>query len=76
MKIAERKDVMALCGYRIRTLREQTGKSRKVTSELCGLSSNALSRYERGEVIPDSESLGKIADYFGVTMDYLWGRID
>lgn len=67
---------MVMCGRRIQELREKTGRNRKVTSELCGLSSNALSRYERGEVIPDCESLGKIADYFGVSMDYLWGRLD
>lgn len=74
MNTKEGFDGMALCGKRIQSLRERTGRNRKVTSELCGLSSNALSRYERGEVIPDLESLIKIADYFDVSMDYLCGR--
>lgn len=70
----ERKDNMAICAQRIRELRERTGRNRKVTSELCGLSMNAFSRFERGERKPDPDSLSKMADYFGVTMDYLWGR--
>lgn len=70
----ERKDNMAICSARIRELREQTGRNRKVTSELCGLSMNSFSKYERGERIPDPGALAKMADYFGVSMDYLWGR--
>lgn len=70
----ERKDNMAICAQRIRELRENTKRSRKVTSELCGLTSTAFSRYERGERIPDADSLCKMAGYFGVTMDYLWGK--
>ena len=33
----------------IRRMRERRGMSRKVLSELCGLSKNQISRYERGE---------------------------
>lgn len=44
------------------------------TSELMGLPSSALSKYERGEAKPTAESLAMIANYYHVSMDYLWGR--
>lgn len=59
---------------RLRGLREREGKSRVVLSQLCGLPSGAIRKYERGEAIPLSDSLEKIADHFGVSMDDLWGR--
>lgn len=49
-------------------------RSRRVTSELCGLPPDAIRRYERGESVPTVESLAKIADYFCVSTDYLLGR--
>ena len=59
---------------RLRELREQRHKSRKTVSELCGLHPDAIRRYERGESKPDMDSLGAIADYFRVSVDYLMGR--
>lgn len=61
---------------RLRRLRERQGKSRVVLSQLCGLPTNAIQRYERGESKPNIDSLIAIADYFGVTVDYLLGRED
>lgn len=61
---------------RLRLLREERkpARSARVTSELMGLSSDALRRYERGEAEPTMESLRKIADYYHVSTDYLMGR--
>ena len=59
---------------RLRELREHRRVSRRVLSELCGLSKNMIARYERGEKVPTGESLECLADFFGVTMDDLWGR--
>lgn len=59
---------------RLRQLRERQHKSRLTISELCGLPPDAVRRYERGESDPGMESLVKLADYFGVTLDYLTGR--
>ena len=61
---------------RLRRLREKERKSRKVLSELCGLNSDAIRRYERQEASPNMEALVAIADYFNVTLDYLTGRSD
>ena len=45
-----------------------------VTSELMGLSKNALANYERGKRIPRADALLLIAEYYGVSTDYLLGR--
>ena len=41
-----------------------------------GLGTSTLSRYTRGERIPNLESLVKIADYFKCSTDYLLGLED
>ena len=59
---------------RLQSLREQKRISRIVLSELCGLSPDAIRRYERGEAEPSMGSLILIADFFEVSTDYLLGR--
>ena len=59
---------------RLRELREQRGLSRKTLSELCGLGSGKVSVYERGAHMPTIQSAAKLADFLGVSMDYLCGR--
>lgn len=61
---------------RLRQLREEKRplRSMAVTSELIGLPTGTLSKYERGTSKPTAESLALIADYYHVSMDYLWGR--
>lgn len=61
---------------RLQQLRERKRISRKVLSELCGLNSDAIRRYERGESEPTLHSLVAIADFFEVSVDYLAGRCD
>ena len=38
------------------------------------ISRSAISAYKKGIVIPNAKNLIKIADYFGVSTDYLLGR--
>ena len=59
---------------RLQQLREKKKISRIVLSELCGLHPDAVRRYERGESEPTLESLVSIAEFFGVTIDFLVGR--
>ena len=59
---------------RLRRLRERRRMSRQALGECCGLSRTVISRYERGEREPTASSLEKIADFFGVSVDYLLGR--
>lgn len=55
----------------MRELREKKGISRKTLGELCGLSKNAIARYERMERDPGGTAITRIADYFQVPTDYL-----
>lgn len=59
---------------KLRVLREQRRLSRHALSELCGLSRNVIGMYERGEKAPSVDALVSLADYFGVSVDYLLGR--
>ena len=43
-------------------------------AELCGLSKNAVARYERGERVPDIRTARALADFFNVSLDELVGR--
>lgn len=62
--------------HRLQRLREKKQISRIVLSELCGLSPDAIRRYEKGECEPTLKSLVAIADFFEVSVDYLVGKSD
>ena len=61
---------------RLRRMRERNRLSRYKLSDLCGISSDQIRRYELGEIKPGAEALEAIADYFEVSTDYLFGRTD
>lgn len=63
---------------RLKALRESERpcKSRKVLSELCGLHSDAIRRYELQQETPSVDALIAIANYFHVSLDYLVGRVE
>ena len=59
---------------RLRGLRERRRMSRRALSECCGLSKNAVTRYELGERTPSIDDATALADFFGVSLDYLCSR--
>lgn len=59
---------------RLRRLRDRKHIKRYVLSERCGLHSDAVRRYERGEAKPDYDSLIALADELDTSLDYLTGR--
>ena len=56
---------------RLKELREIKGVTQQEIAKAIGCSTNNYSRYERGEREPDVYYLIKIADYYGVSVDYL-----
>lgn len=54
-------------------LKEKKITAKKMLSDL-GLSSATLGHYEKS--MPKADNLALIADYLGVSVDYLWGRTD
>ena len=59
---------------RIRALRESAHLTQLEFAQILNISNSALSQYENGGRIPSDEIKTKIADYFGVSLDYLYGR--
>ena len=59
---------------RVRELRESRGLQQKdLAIDLC-VSQPTISDWESGRKVPSAKSTQKLADYFGVTIDYLLGR--
>lgn len=59
---------------RIRELRKAKDLTMKQFGVLIGVSESTVSLYEREKREPDNAMLLKIADCFGVSVDYLLGR--
>lgn len=58
-------------GNRVLALRKQKGWSQPELGKEIGTSGAIIGRYERGEITPSIEVAKKLADAFGVTLDYL-----
>jgi transcriptional regulator with XRE-family HTH domain len=61
---------------RIRELREENGWSQEELADKLAIAQQTVSAYERGLRDPDTSTLGKMADLFDVSTDYLLGRTD
>lgn len=61
---------------RLRELREQRRLNQEGLAMKLNVSQSTISAYEVGERVPDLETLIAIADFFGVSLDYLAGLSD
>ena len=61
-------------GSVLRELRQKKGVNLSQAAEAAGMTSPALSYYEKDEKDPSLEYAIKLADYYGVTLDELCGR--
>ena len=52
-------------------LRKNNGLSQEQLAEQLNVSRQAISKWEQGTAVPESEKLITISNYFGVTVDYL-----
>ena len=60
-------------GQKIRELRRRDGRTQEALAEAIGVTSQAVSRWEANGGYPDMEMVPAIANYFGVTIDELFG---
>ncbi len=65
---------MANFGEILRRLRLDNELTQGELGKRLGFSTSAIGMYERGEREPDFEKLEKIADYFGVNINFLLGK--
>ena len=59
---------------RLRDLREDHDKTQQYIADILGTSQTMYARYERGANELPLRHLLKLADYYGVSADYLLGR--
>lgn len=62
-------------GERLKILRKNSGYGpQSNVAELMGISRYSLIKYEKGEMMPSAQTLIDIADFYGVSVDYILGR--
>ena len=61
---------------RLRDLREDHDKTQQQIADILGTSQTMYARYERGANELPLRHLLTLADYYGVSVDYLLGRSD
>ena len=59
---------------RIKDLREDLNMRQSDLAEVTGIDQRTISNYETGKTVPDAYALIRLADFFGVSIDYLLCR--
>ena len=67
---------MNIFGERLKLLRKEKKVTQNTVSDYLGLTCRAYRYYGAGERYPDFENLIVLANYLGVSIDYLVGRTD
>lgn len=63
-----------MLGGQLRGLRKQHGLTQEQLANALSCAKSTISQYENGINEPDLEMLTRIADFFGVSLDFLLGR--
>ena len=67
---------MDIVGERLKALRSSIGLSQKGLAAKLGISQSGVNRYENNQSEPPYKTLLIYADYFDVSLDYIYGRTD
>lgn len=67
---------MTKIGDRLRSLRVENRYFQKQIAEMCDVTQATIGRYETGVVTPPLDKLLWYADFFNVSLDYIFGRTD
>ena len=67
---------MANFSERVRELRRKNYMTQEALGKVLGVRQDSISTYESGKFYPEVRNLLALADYFGVSLDYLMGRTD
>lgn len=59
---------------KIAEMRKKAGLTQSKLSTAIGVSRSTLAMYETNKSEPDFKTISKLADFFGVSVDYLLGR--
>ena len=67
---------MANFSERIKELRRKRGMTQAALAKIIDVRQDSICIYEKGKNYPEVRRLLILADYFGVSLDYLMGRTD
>ncbi|MFZ5974251.1 MAG: helix-turn-helix domain-containing protein [Bacillota bacterium] len=67
---------MNVVSSRLKLLRESINASQSTIAGMVGLTQSSINRYENGQAEAPYKVLLWYADYFNVSMDYIFGRTD
>ena len=67
---------MQIMADRLRALRLSINVSQNKLAPILGLRQSGVNRYENNQCEPSAKVLLRYADYFDVSLDYLYGRCD
>lgn len=58
----------------LKTLRKNKGLTQKELAKIINITDSTVSKYERGDLEPNNETLLELANFFNVSIDYMLGR--
>lgn len=58
---------------KIKKARENTGFTQREVAKEINLPQSTIAKYETGKLEPNLETLGKLADFYNVSVDWLLG---
>lgn len=61
---------------RLKMARDNKGFSKAEVAKALNIAPSSMTYYEQGKAIPSIDKLYALADYYGVTMDWLCGRVN
>ena len=61
---------------RLKMARENKSLSKTEVAKALNIATSSMTYYEQGKAVPSIDKLYALADYYGVTMDWLCGRVN
>ncbi len=65
--------MVCLIDKRIKDLRRELNINQTELAELCGVQQSCVSKWERGDTLPDAEMIIKLCEVLNASADYLLG---
>lgn len=69
-------DIKVIFGTKVLALRKKRSMTQKEIGEIAGVSKQTIKNWEKGINLPPLDKICKLADYFGVSIDYLAGQTE
>ena len=67
---------MSTFSIRLRELRKERKETQEEIGRYMGLKRSTFSAYERGVIVPPMDKITYLSKHFGVSVDYLMGRVN